>query len=52
MTEKIVIRAKKNVNLTEVEGSQIRDELLEAYRMAHAEVEDRWGVSIVLETIV
>ena len=48
--DKIVIRAKKNLNLTEAEGSQIRDELLEAYQ-AHAEVEERWGVSIVLEEI-
>jgi uncharacterized protein (DUF2345 family) len=51
MTEKIVIRAKKNVNLTEAEGSQIRDELIKAYHVAHTEIEERWGVSIVLETI-
>ena len=51
MTEKIVIRAKKDLTLTEAEGPQIRDELLEAYHMAHVGVEERWGVSIVLEEI-
>lgn len=51
MTEKLVIKPRKDIILTGMEGPAIKEDLAQEFLQARRRVEDRWGVSITLEAV-